>query len=171
MQLDYGCPNAGLILENLYPEIITTLQIMSRVGVPLVLNFNPLVPAFLLKELEETGLVQGFWLANTIPYDYCGLGKSIFGKTVSPLLERGFDSAGGISGPKCLPHVLRLIQWARNLDVKLPIIAGNGIRTPADVHAIKDAGANAIAIGLIAMVPPWMIRMQSVIKTANRIFG
>lgn len=171
LQLNFGCPNAGLKLDELFDQIIEVLGIMAGLGIPIVPNFNPLVPPKMLKMLEETGLVAGFWIANTIPYDHDGLGRSIFGKEVSPLLERGFPSAGGISGPRCLPYVLRTVFEARRMGVILPIVGGNGVQTPYAVKLLAEAGADAVAIGTIAMVPPRMVFMRSVIKTANMIMG
>ena len=171
LQLNFGCPNAGLPLEQLREESVDALQIMSKLPVPLVPNFNPLVPATLLKELEKTELCAGFWVANTIPYDYEGLGQSIFGREISPLSQRGFPSAGGISGPRCLAYLLCALSEARHIGVSLPIIGGNGIQTPRAVRLVEKAGASAIAIGTIAMVPPRMLLMRSVITTANHIMG
>jgi len=171
MQINFGCPNAGVSLEELRAETFGALRILSKLEVPLVPNFNPLVPAQLLKELEETGLCAGFWVANTIPYDHDGLGQSIFGQEVSPLIKRGFPSPGGISGPRCLKYTLKAVREARESGVTLPIIAGNGIQTPEDVRLVKDAGADAIALGIIAMLPFRMIKMRKVIETANWILG
>lgn len=171
LQVDYGCPNVGLSLDDLYDEIVDSLKILSGLGVPLVPNFSPLVPASLLLELEKTGLCTGFWIANTIPYDHDGLGESIFGQKCSPLLKRGFPSAGGISGPRCLRYTLKTVADARAIGVTLPIVAGNGIRTPKDVQSLKNAGANGIPIGSVAMFPQTVWRMRDIINTANQIMG
>ena len=171
LQLNFGCPNAELPLLELREEIKDTLRIMSELGIPLILNFNPLVPAELLKELEDTGLCDAFWIANTIPYDHDGLGMRIFGSEISPLLKRGLPvhSAGGISGPACLKYTIDVVRRARELGVTLPIIAGNGVQTPIGVWRLWKAGANAIAIGIIALLRPFM--MIPVILTANLLFG
>ncbi|MFA7253385.1 MAG: hypothetical protein WC107_02415 [Patescibacteria group bacterium] len=167
IQVNFGCPNAGLPLDTLRDEVTGALETLFGLGIPLVPNFSPLVPAEFLKELEDTGLCAGFWIANTIPYAHDDLGESIFGSPISPLILRGF-SGGGISGPRCLKYTVRTICQARKCGVTLPIIGGNGIQTPWGVEMVMNAGATGIAIGTMAMVPPRMLMMRAVIKTANR---
>lgn len=171
LQLNFGCPNVGLSLSELIQEIRLALMIMSRLGVPLIANFSSLVPPELLFELENTGLCQGFWIANTIPYGHDGLGRRIFGRRASPLLNRGLSipSAGGISGPACLKYTIKVVSEARELGVTLPIIAGNGVQSPLGVWKLWKAGASGIAIGTIALLRPFM--MIPVILTANMLFG
>lgn len=171
LQMTLGCPNVGLPFESLRDEIKDMLQIMSLPGIPLILNFNPLVPAKFLKELEDTGLCDAFWIGNTIPYDHDGLGERIFGQKISPLLKRGLpvESAGGISGLACLKYTLATIRQARALGVTLPIIASNGIQSPLGVWRAWKAGADAVAVGTVAMIRPFM--MIPIIITAHLLFG
>jgi dihydroorotate dehydrogenase len=44
-------------------------------------------------------------------------------------------------------------------------VAGNGIQSVSDVAYVREAGANAVAIGTVGMVRPW--RMRSIIKAGN----
>lgn len=171
LQMTLGCPNVGLPFESLRNEIKDMLKIMSPLGVPLILNFNPLVPANFLKELEDTGLCDGFWIGNTIPYNHDGLGEKIFGQEISPLLKRGLPiaSAGGISGLACLKYTLATIRQARALGVTLPIIGCNGIQSPLGVWRAWRAGADAIAVGSAALIRPFM--MIPIIVTAHLLFG
>lgn len=168
LQLNLGCPNTTLSLENLYDEQAEALAVMKELDLTLTVNFNPLVPVALLRFLQDTGLCDGFWVCNTIPYDRHSLGEKVFGKKVSPLVERGF-SAGGISGPACLSFTAQTIKAARKAGVVVPIIGGNGIQWPRDVEVMKEAGASGISIGVVAMMRPW--QMRRIITQGNTIFG
>jgi heptaprenylglyceryl phosphate synthase len=53
---------------------------------------------------------------------------------------------------------------ARRLEIETPIVAGNGIQRRSDVALLRKAGADAIAIGTVAMVRPW--RMAAIIEEA-----
>lgn len=168
LQLNLGCPNTGLPLENLYDEQAEALAIMKELDLTLTVNFNPLVPVALLRFLQDTGMCEGFWVCNTIPYDWRGLGEKVFGKKVSPLIERGF-SGGGVSGPACLSFTAQTISDARKAGVVLPIVGGNGIQRPRDVQLMKEVGASGISIGVVAMMRPW--HMRRIITLGNTIFG
>lgn len=171
LQINFGCPNAELSLESLRDEIADVLQVFAELRIPLICNFNPLVPAELLRELEDTGLCHAFWIGNTIPYESEGLGQRVFGFKTSPLLQRDLPikSAGGISGLACLKYTLATIRQARNIGVTLPIIAGNGIQSPLGVWRTWRAGANAIAVGTVALIRPFM--MIPTIVTAHLLFS
>lgn len=171
LQINFACPNVEPSLFELRYEIKLVLKIMSELGVPLILTFNPLVSPELLFEIEQTGLCQGFFVTGTIPYDHDQLGERIFGSKISPLLSRNLPvrSAGGISGPACLKYTIETVRRAREIGVTLPIIAGNGVQSPIGVWRLWRAGADAIAIGTIALLRPFM--MIPVILTANYLFG
>lgn len=168
LQINFGCPNAGLHLEELFDEARGAYDIFSDLNVALTANFNALVPVSLLKELQKQGWA-GFFLGNTLPYDHDNLGREIFGCDQSPLLTRGFPSAGGLSGPRCRIYTLRKLREARLGGIYLPTVAGNGLRTTADVYDLRNAGADGVFGGSIAMVPQAMSQMHSVIATANEI--
>lgn len=170
LQINFGCPNAELCLESLRNEIVDMLQIFATLNIPLICNFSAPVPAELLLKLQRTGLCHAFWLGNTIPYDFNGLGQKVFGHKESPLLARNLPikSAGGISGLVCLRYTLSTIRQARALGVTIPIIAGNGIQSPLGVWRAWRAGADAIAIGTIALIRPFM--MMPTIITAHLLF-
>ena len=94
--------------------------------------------------------------------------EAIFGTTESPLAQRELPvpGSGGLSGPACLPHTVERILEARRLGITKPLVAGNGILTPSDVKWVFRAGADAVAIGSIAITRPW--RMAAVIATAKQ---
>lgn len=168
LQLNFGCPNVGLPLDELRAEVIYALTVMRQLKIPLVANFNPLVPASFLKDLEDTRLVDAFWIGNTIPYNHDDLGPQIFGPDVSPLRQRGFNGDGGISGKKCLKYTLATVRKARRLGVTKPIIGLNGVQTPLGVVRLWLAGASAIGYGTGALLRPWW--MVPTVLTANLLF-
>ncbi len=78
--------------------------------------------------------------------------------------SRGFDSPGGLSGPSCLPFAELRVKQMRAADVIKPIVGGNGIQRPQDVIRLRDAGADAVAVGSVALVRPR--RLRAIIQAA-----
>lgn len=105
LQLNLGCPNTENPLETLRNEILECLGIASETGLPLMVNFNALVPPELLLELEQSGLVDCFWIANSIPYHTDHLGEIVFGKDKSPMRQRGFGTSFSGTTPRTLSTV------------------------------------------------------------------
>ena len=169
LQLNLGCPNTDNPLETLRNEIFECLTIARETSLPLMVNFNAFVPAELLLELEQSGLVDCFWIANTVPYNIDHLGEVIFGQEISPMRQRGFGADGGISGPLCLRYTIAAVRAARKIGVKLPIIAGNGVQSIGAVKALIDAGASAIEIATAAILRPWGVKR--IVGYANETFA
>lgn len=168
LQLNLGCPNTENPLETLRNEIFECLGIAKETDLPLMVNFNAFVPPELLLELEESGLVDCFWIANTVPYNTDHLGETIFEQVVSPMRQRGIEADGGISGPLCLQYTVAAVRAARKIGVKLPIIAGNGVQSIGAVKALIEAGASAIEIATVAILRPW--KVKRIVKCANALF-
>lgn len=165
LQLNFACPNAGLHQEELFGEIEEALTIASGLDIPLIPNFNPTVPIDLLREIAKHPACDALWIANTIPWGDPRIPwRKLFGSDTSPLVSRGFKAGGGLSGPMCLPFVIERLVQARDAGITKPIVAGNGIQSTHDVRLAFQAGAAAIALGVIGMVRPW--RMREVIQTA-----
>lgn len=169
LQLNFGCPNTENPPETLRQEIIECLEIAHGCGLPIMLNFNALVPPSLLLELEQTGLVDCFWIANTIPYNTHHLGEILFGTAESPLRRRGINADGGLSGLFCLIYTIRCLESARAIGVTLPIIAGNGAQSRGAIKALKEAGANGVEITALAITRPR--RVRRIVRYANKIFA
>lgn len=167
LQINLACPNVGLHsrqVGELVSEAEQMLDIAAALNIPLVLNFNALTPVEVLWQSAQHPDCAALWIANTIPWGSDGIDwKRQFGSEVSPLEKRGL-SPGGLSGPACLPLTIAKVKELRSLDKTIPIVAGNGIQSPTDVQAVAEAGANAIAIGVVGMVRPW--RMQAIIDEA-----
>lgn len=166
LQINFSCPNVGVHHEGLAEEIEQSLEIASRLGVPLVPNFNVLVQPALLARVAAHPACDALWVANTIPWGDPRIDwPRIWGSTESPLQSRGFEQAGGLSGPACLPFLLDRIVEARRLGVTKPIVAGNGIQSIDDVRCCFVAGASAIALGVAGIVRSW--RMSGLIAAAH----
>jgi dihydroorotate dehydrogenase (NAD+) catalytic subunit len=69
----------------------------------------------------------------------------------APLLKNRY---GGLSGRAIKPIGLRVVSELREAGVKLPIIAGGGVRTFDDVREYGWAGADAASLGSEAWLKP-----------------
>lgn len=179
IQLNFGCPNTEHPLESLRSEIIECLQIVHELGLPVMLNFNALVPAQLLLDLENAKasdgerLVDCYWIANSLPYDHDNLGERLFGTEKSPLRGRKGANGeikvdGGISAKECLAYTLFAVKAAREIGVTLPIVAGNGVQSVGAVKALLPY-VNGIEITGLAILRPW--RVRRVAGFANKAFA
>lgn len=164
IQLNCGCPNTGRADALDVTEIGRWLQIAAVLGVPLLVNVSVVTPVPVLLQLAELPGCDALWIANTIPWSYPGIDwQRLFGDTVSPLIRRGLSEPGGLSGPACLPFAIDRVVQCRQNGLKLPIIAGNGIQTVADVQRVMAAGADGIALGIVGLLRPW--RLPEIIST------
>lgn len=166
---NFGCPNTGEEENQLAREIPLMLDIAAEADVPLMVNFRPTTNIGLIKLAADHKAVDAIRLAGTVKYGHYGIDwKRIFGRDKSPF-EDTFGLPGGLSGPVCLPFVVRKVSQMRAIGIKQVIFAGNGIRTSSHVEELRRAGANGIAIGSIATVRPWQV--HSVVKAAYNQFG
>lgn len=164
IQLNCGCPNTGQADAPSVTEIGRWLQIAAVLGVPLLVNVSVVTPVPVLLQLAELPGCDALWIANTIPWgDPCINWQRLFGSTVSPLIRRGLNEPGGLSGPACLPFVIDRVSQCRQNGLKLPIVAGNGIQTAADAQRVMAAGADGIALGVVGLLRPW--RLPRIIST------
>lgn len=173
LHINFGCPNVNIDRQAFKDEIEIkqTLNILSGLNIPLLANFGPTTGHDILLSTAKLDTCDGLWLANTFPFDQLpeDVRMMLFGSLVSPLTRRGFSSPGGLSGPYCLPYVIRQIRGLRSIGVTKPIIAGNGIQSTKAVEMVHAAGADAIALGIIGLLRPW--RMRQVIDKTNQLFG
>lgn len=176
IQVNFACPNTGADPASFIQEvdeILESMQELRAAGIPLVCNFNALVPVRALLDAEH--LCDAFWIANTIPWGTPGIDWKEFSVGmdskgfVSPLRARGIPADGGLSGPYCLKFTLEKLDEAKAKGVNRPIIAGNGIQNPDDVDLLRLAGASAVAIGSVALVRPW--RTRAIIARAHDLWS
>lgn len=169
VQFNRACPNTGHPPDEFYAETYAQLDLFGTLGISIVVNYNPAVPGEVLKSTAEHKACEALWVANTFPWGDPRINwEAIFGSLESPLSRRNLPvpGGGGLSGPVCLPHTIERVIEARRLGITKPIVAGNGVQRASDVRTLRRAGADAVAIGVVAMVRPW--RMRSIIAAANR---
>ncbi len=166
LQLNFACPNTDHPPAELYAEIDSWLNLAAELGIPLIPNFNPVVPVDVLRATAHNQHCDALWIGNTIPWGDPNINwQRIFGSTESPLRKRGIPADGGLSGPACLPVTIDKIRLARRTGITKPIVAGNGIQTTRNARDVIDAGADGIAIGIVGMMRPW--RMRRIIRAGN----
>lgn len=166
LQLNFACPNTGLHLEELGGEIGEALNIATELNIPLVPNFNPLVPVELMLGVAQHPHCNALWVANTIPWGDPRIDWiKLFGSTESPLIKRGFQQSGGLSGPDCRPFVIERLVQAKAGGISKPIVGGNGIQSVSNARHVLKAGAAATALGSVGIVRPW--RMRRIINYLN----
>lgn len=171
LQINFGCPNSGHDICSFHGVICWLVEIaQAELGIPVLVNCNALMPTEVLREAAR--VADGLWIGNTIPWKASGTSILIdwneLGK-MSPIRQRGFNADGGLSSHRCLPFTIQKIRELRDSGVHTPIVAGNGIRTVADITALKEVGANGVFIGSLALVRPW--RMSEIIARATDIFS
>lgn len=190
LQINYGCPNSGHKLDEYHSRICNQTEITkSLLGIPVVANVNALMPTDIL--IDVSRVADGLCIGNTIPWkgtdriDWSRYGErspirnqldpirleiDLENRQIIPVEKRSKDMIdGGLSSPVCLPLTIEAVQKLRDSGVKIPIIAGNGIRTTKDIFDLGKAGANAVFVGSLAVVRP--LRMKGIISFAHHTFG
>lgn len=173
LQLNFACPNTGHDLEDRYAELTVMLDMAAELGIPIVVNLNPLVPWRVLEICQDHDACDAVWLGNTIPWNSTvainwwkyASGRDSEGNPLSPLIKRGFKQPGGLSSPDCLSLTAQKVHEARQNGFTKPIIAGNGIQHTYDIDYLEAVGATGVAIGVLPMVRPY--RTRGVINYAH----
>lgn len=165
--INESCPNAKHDLKELTEEAPRHFRVMHPLGIPLIAKFNLLVPIFYAGKIADTGCCDAFDIPNTYPFYELPqkFRESLFGDGDSPLNKYG---GGGYSGPWQTSLTAEWIHKARSADIDLPIIAGSIYRR-RDVKLMKEAGANAIALGAVKILRPY--RLKGIIYEAKKYFG
>lgn len=171
LQLNEGCPNLENKPEAVQEEICQRVSIaQSLLDIPIMVNTNALMPTGILQEVAR--VADGLWIGNTIPWrapETLGvIDWDVYGGEESPLRARGLQMDGGLSSHQCFGFTALKVRYLRESGVKVPIVAGNGIRTQADVAWLRHCGADAVFVGSLAVVRP--NRMSSVVGFAQSIF-
>ena len=175
VQLNFACPSAGDKMLERLKELPDMLDVVLSFGMQVVLNLNALAPVRAMHIAQRHSACIALWIANSIPWgeapDVINWEKfnapgQLPGNLVSPLRTRGFKEEGGLSGPDCLVLTERAIKDARAHGITMLIIAGNGVQRKRDVDLLVDAGADGIAIGVVAMLRFW--RMLGIIKRIHQ---
>lgn len=187
LQFNASCPNVGKNPLELAPFMKEILDILAKLGIPILVKINAQFPIDLAKELSAHRTCSGIIMGNTLPFGaklpddwpqvdwvkYFGTDKP----EESPLARRfpktsgetDPSKAGGLSGAPLLPIVCHWIRKAREAGITCHINAGGGILSPRGAFRAWHAGADSISLGMISAFRPWM--MLPTILFAHALFG
>jgi dihydroorotate dehydrogenase (NAD+) catalytic subunit len=153
IELNISCPNikeGGITFGCSLPG---THQVVSAVRkathLPVIPKLTPNVTdvASFARAAEDAG-AHAISLVNTF------LAMAIDVHTRRPKLS---NIVGGLSGPAIRPIAVRMVYECRRA-VKIPIIGMGGIATAEDVLEFMIAGANAVQVGTMNFVDPFIWR-------------
>ena len=143
IELNFCCPHSlkygEAVAKNGDLTVEITRQVRKIVSKPIVVKLTPNVNDIgqWARRLEEAG-------ADAIAAIGPTAAVTVFDEhTKKPILSFG---SGGLSGPAILEKGIESVRAIRS-GVKIPIIAGGGIRTKADIIAYHKAGGNIFSIG------------------------
>jgi dihydroorotate dehydrogenase (NAD+) catalytic subunit len=151
LELNISCPNIkeggiqfGCSLPGTH-SVVSAVRKVTRLPVIPKLTPNVTDVASFAKEAEDAG-ADAVSLVNTF------LAMAIDVHTRRPKLT---NVVGGLSGPAIRPIAVRMVYECRRA-VKIPIIGMGGIATADDVLEFMIAGANAVQVGTMNFVDPFI---------------
>ena len=151
LELNISCPNikeGGITFGCSLPGTHNVVSAVRKVtALPVIPKLTPNVTdvASFAKAAEEAG-ADAISLVNTF------LAMAIDVHTRRPKLT---NIVGGLSGPAIRPIAVRMVYECRRV-VKIPIIGMGGIATADDVLEFMIAGANAVQVGTMNFVDPFI---------------
>src|SRR5499426_1988551 len=151
IELNISCPNIkeggiqfGCSLSGTF-DVVSAVRKVTRLPVIPKLTPNVTDVASFARAAEEGG-ADAVSLVNTF------LAMVIDVETRRPKISNGM---GGLSGPAIRPIAVRMVYECRRV-VKIPIIGMGGIATADDVLEFMIAGANAVQVGTMNFVDPFI---------------
>ena len=151
IELNISCPNikeGGITFGCSLPGTHAVVSAVRKVTrLPLIPKLTPNVTdvASFARASEEAG-ADAVSLVNTF------LAMAIDVHTRRPRLS---NIVGGLSGPAIRPIAVRMVYECRRA-VKIPILGMGGIATADDVLEFMIAGANAVQVGAMNFVDPFI---------------
>ena len=151
IELNISCPNikeGGITFGCSLPgthAVVSAVRKVTRLPVIPKLTPNVTDVASFARAAEEAG-ADAVSLVNTF------LAMAIDIHTRRPKLT---NIVGGLSGPAIRPIAVRMVYECRRA-VKIPIIGMGGIATADDVLEFMIAGANAVQVGTMNFVDPFI---------------
>jgi dihydroorotate dehydrogenase (NAD+) catalytic subunit len=151
LELNISCPNikeGGITFGCSLPGTHNVVSAVRKVtALPVIPKLTPNVTdvASFAKAAEEAG-ADAVSLVNTF------LAMAIDVHTRRPRLS---NIVGGLSGPAIRPIAVRMVYECRRV-VKIPIVGMGGIATAEDVLEFMIAGANAVQVGTMNFVDPFI---------------
>ena len=151
LELNISCPNIkeggitfGCSLAGTH-DVVSAVRKVTRLPVIPKLTPNVTDVSSFARAAEEAG-ADAISLVNTF------LAMAIDVHTRRPKLS---NIVGGLSGPAIRPIAVRMVYECRRV-VKIPIIGMGGIATSDDVLEFMIAGANAVQVGTMNFVDPFV---------------
>jgi dihydroorotate dehydrogenase (NAD+) catalytic subunit len=151
LELNISCPNIKQGGITFGCSLTGTFDVVSAVrkatSLPVIPKLTPNVTdvASFARASEEAG-ADAVSLVNTF------LGMAIDVETRRPKLS---NIVGGLSGPAIRPIAVRMVYECRR-TVKIPVIGMGGIASATDALEFMIAGANAVQVGTINFVDPFV---------------
>jgi dihydroorotate dehydrogenase (NAD+) catalytic subunit len=151
LELNISCPNikeGGITFGCSLPgthAVVSAVRKVTRLPVIPKLTPNVTDVASFARAAEEAG-ADAISLVNTF------LAMAIDIHTRRPRLT---NIVGGLSGPAIRPIAVRMVYECRRA-VKIPIIGMGGIATADDAIEFMIAGANAVQVGTMNFVDPFI---------------
>jgi dihydroorotate dehydrogenase (NAD+) catalytic subunit len=151
LELNISCPNikeGGITFGCSLPgthQVVSAVRKVTRLPVIPKLTPNVTDVASIAKAAEDAG-ADAVSLVNTF------LAMAIDIHTRRPKLS---NIVGGLSGPAIRPIAVRMVYECRRV-VKIPIIGMGGIASSDDVIEFMIAGANAVQVGTMNFVDPFI---------------
>jgi dihydroorotate dehydrogenase (NAD+) catalytic subunit len=151
LELNISCPNikeGGITFGCSLPgthAVVSAVRKVTRLPVIPKLTPNVTDVASFARASEDAG-ADAVSLVNTF------LAMAIDVHTRRPRLT---NIVGGLSGPAIRPIAVRMVYECRRV-VKIPIVGMGGIATAADVLEFMIAGANAVQVGTMNFVDPFI---------------
>jgi dihydroorotate dehydrogenase (NAD+) catalytic subunit len=151
LELNISCPNikeGGITFGCSLPGTHAVVSAVRKVTpLPIVPKLTPNVTdvASFARAAEEAG-ADAISLVNTF------LAMAIDVHTRRPRLT---NIVGGLSGPAIRPIAVRMVYECRRV-VKIPIVGMGGIASSDDVLEFMIAGANAVQVGTMNFVDPFI---------------
>jgi dihydroorotate dehydrogenase (NAD+) catalytic subunit len=151
LELNISCPNIkeggitfGCSLTGTY-DVVSAVRKVTNLPVVPKLTPNVTDVASFARAAEDGG-ADAISLVNTF------LAMAIDVHSRRPKLS---NIVGGLSGPAIRPIAVRMVYECRRA-VRLPIIGMGGIATADDVLEFMIAGANAVQVGTMNFVDPFI---------------
>jgi dihydroorotate dehydrogenase (NAD+) catalytic subunit len=151
LELNISCPNIkeggitfGCSLTGTH-AVVSAVRAVTKLPVIPKLTPNVTDVASFARAAEEAG-ADAISLVNTF------LAMAIDVHSRRPKLS---NIVGGLSGPAIRPIAIRMVYECRRV-VSLPIIGMGGIATAEDVLEFMIAGANAVQVGTMNFVDPFI---------------
>jgi dihydroorotate dehydrogenase (NAD+) catalytic subunit len=143
LEFNVSCHNVNVDFEAIIEEVLKRAVPLSRF--PVILKLSPDFDYLEHARLAVAHGVAALAAINTVK------GLRLDPATGAPLLKNRY---GGLSGRAIKPIGLRVVSELREAGIRLPIIAGGGVRTFADVREYGWAGADAVSLGSEAWLKP-----------------